>query len=97
RLVKEDSIQGKIPGLYAKISDEAGDFIYTCYVSSEYLNDRVRSERTSFDIAEDVGDLFEEITLRSIREEVLKRTKEYLKDILSKNIEAGKKRVDDFI
>ncbi len=97
RLVKEDSIQGKIPGLYAKISDEAGDFIYTCYVSSEYLNDRVRSERTSFDISEDVGDLFEEITLRSIREEILNRTKEYLKDVLSKNIEAGRKRVDDFI
>ncbi|SSR24326.1 Uncharacterised protein [Acinetobacter baumannii] len=97
RLVEEYSIQGKIPGLYAKISDETGDFIYTCYVSSEYLNDRVRSERTSFDIAEDVSDLFEDITLRSIREEVLKRAKQYLNDVLSKNIAAGRKRVEDFI
>ncbi|EXB83209.1 hypothetical protein J542_2133 [Acinetobacter baumannii 299505] len=97
RLVEEYSIQGKIPGLYAKISDETGDFIYTCYVSSEYLNDRVRSERTSFDIAEDVSDLFEDITLRSIREEVLKRAKQYLNDVLSKNIAAGRKRIEDFI
>ena len=36
RLVKEESIQGKIPGLYGKITDHSGEFTYTCYVSSEY-------------------------------------------------------------
>ena len=55
RLVKEESIQGKIPGLYGKITDQSGEFTYTCYVSSEYLNEHVRTERTSFDIAEDVA------------------------------------------
>jgi len=99
RLVKEDNIQGKIPGLYGKISDETGDFTYTCYVSSSYLDQHVRSERTSFDIAENFDGIFEgtEISLKTIRESVLDRTKEYLKDVLDDNIAAGKNRVDDFI
>lgn len=97
RLVKEESIQGKIPGLYNKIIDQTGEFIYTCYISSNYLNDRVRSERTSFDILEDSDDMFDEITFKHIRERVLERTKEYLKDVLAENIFAGQKRVEDFI
>ena len=97
RLVKQESIQGKIPGLYGKISDKSGDFTYTCYVSSEYLNEHVHSERTSFDIAEDVEDMFNEITFKDIRDAVLERTKEYLKDVLAENVSTGRKRVEDFI
>jgi hypothetical protein len=97
RLVKEESIQGKIPGLYGKISDQSGEFTYTCYVSSEYLNEHVHAERTSFDIAEDVESLLDEISFKNIREAVLERTKEYLKDVLAENVAAGRKRVDDFI
>lgn len=97
RLVKEESIQGKIPGLYGKISDVSGEFIYTCYISSDYLNQHVRSERTSFDIAEDVEDMLNEVSFKDIREAVLIRTKEYLQDVLAENVSAGRRRVDDFI
>lgn len=97
RLVKEESIQGKLPGLYGKISDTSGEFTYTCYVSSDYLNDHVRSERTSFDIAEDVEDMLNEVSFKDIRDAVLERTKEYLQDVLAENVSAGRKRVDDFI
>ncbi|BFT31882.1 hypothetical protein D210916BOD24_30580 [Alteromonas sp. D210916BOD_24] len=97
RLVKEESIQGKLPGLYGKISDTAGDFIYTCYVSSEYLDQHVRSERTSFDIAEDVEGMLNDVSFKDIREAVLARAKEYLKDVLAENVKSGRKRVEDFI
>lgn len=99
RLVLEENIQGKVPGLYGNISDSTGEFVYTCYVASDYLDKRVRSERTSFDIAEDLDDLFSatEIGLKSIREAVLERTKIYLNDVLTENVNAGKKRVNDFI
>ncbi|MGG6324803.1 ATP-binding protein [Vibrio cholerae] len=97
RLVKEESIQGKIPGLYGKISDESGEFTYTCYVSSDYLDERVRSERTSFDIAENVEDMLNEVSFKDIRDAVLARTKEYLQDVLAENVSSGRKRVDDFI
>ncbi|EJG1926654.1 ATP-binding protein [Vibrio alginolyticus] len=97
RLVKEESIQGKIPGLYGKISDASGEFTYTCYVSSGYLDHRVRSERTSFDIAENAEDMLNEVSFKDIRDAVLERTKEYLQDVLTENVSAGRKRVDDFI
>lgn len=97
RLVKEEAIQGKISGLYGKISDSDGEFIYTCYVSSGYLDKHVRSERTSFDIVEDVDSIFDEISFKNIREAVFERSKEYLKDVLAENMSAGRKRVEDFI
>ena len=97
RLVKEESIQGKLPGLYGKISDESGEFTYTCYVASDYLTEHVRSERTSFNIAENVNDILNEISFKTIREAVLERAQEYLKDVLTNNILAGKERVDRFI
>ena len=99
RVVREETIDGKISGLYGKISDNNGDFIYHCYVSSEYLDEKARSERTSFNISENVTGLFsdDEISLKDIRENVLERSKEYLNDYLSENIKEGEKRVDDFI
>lgn len=97
RLVKEEPIQGKIPGLYKKIEDQLGDFTYTCYVSSEYLDDNVRSERTSFDISENPDEFFDEISFTEIRNLVFKCTEEYLKDALIKSIAKGRKRIDDFI
>ena len=99
RLVIEENIQGKIPGLYGHIKDDTGEFVYTCYVASKYLDMRVRSERTSFNITEDIGGIFgeTEISLSVIREAVLNRSKEYLNNVLADNINAGKKRINDFI
>ncbi|MEJ1374611.1 MAG: ATP-binding protein, partial [Candidatus Sedimenticola sp. (ex Thyasira tokunagai)] len=99
RLVKEEAISGKIPGLHGKISDKKGEFVYSCYVASPYLDERVRAERTAFDIDEDVDGLFSstEISLKNIREEVLCRSKEYLKKYLVDNMEAGKSRVEKFV
>ena len=99
RLAKEEGIQGKIPGLGGKLSDSSGDFIYNCYVSSSYLDENVRSERTAFNIAEDFNGVFEqtEISLKMIRDRVLDRAKEYLQDYLLASIEAGKARIEHFI
>ncbi|MCO7197496.1 hypothetical protein [Pseudoalteromonas sp. OANN1] len=99
RLVKEEGIQGKLPGLYQKISDDSGEFVYTCYVSSKFLDDNVRAERTSFEIAESFDGLFanQELSLKVIREDVLKRAQAYLKDVLEENISAGKRRIDEYI
>lgn len=100
RLVKEESIQGNIPGLYEKVDDEKGRFTYTCYVSSEYLDEHVRPERTAFDIEEKNNtDIFgnTEISIQEIKDAVLQRTKTYLKSTIDNNLLEGKKRIDDFI
>jgi hypothetical protein len=99
RLVKEETLNNKISGLYGNISDQNGDFVYSCYVSSPYLDEKVRSERTGFNIEENVEGLFEgkEISLKKIREVIFPKIKSHLQESLKANIDAGKERVEKFI
>lgn len=99
RLVSEEKIAGKIPGLHGRISDETGDFIYSCYVSSPFLNECARPERTGFDIMESVEGLLEktEISLADIRDSVMSRAKEYLKEHIAANQQRSKERISTFV
>jgi hypothetical protein len=54
RAVVSENLSGKIPNLFGPLQDEAGQFMYAGYVSGEYLDTSVNSERTAFAIpAED--------------------------------------------
>lgn len=100
RVAKEENIEGKIPGLFGKLQDERGEFDYSCYVTSPYLDENVRSDRTEFEIVEDnSGGLFEEfqISFKEIREGVLNRSSIFLADLLYSNKQKGKKRVEEFV
>ena len=99
RVVKEESISKKIPGLFGIISDEAGEFTYACYVTSAYLDEHVLPERTEFNIAENVEGRTSdfEVSLSEIRESVVTRTKEYLSYCLQENMKAGRERVNSFV
>lgn len=100
RLVIEEKISGKIPGLYGRITHPEGDFVYSCYVSSKFLDECARPERTGFDIAEDrVEGLFDDqdLSLEEIRKAVLERAKEHLKDFLTGNLTKAKERVEVFV
>ena len=99
RLVKEESITGKIAGLHGRLHDGAEEFTYSCYVSSPYLDERVRSERFAFDINEVNDDLFDEVdlSLREIRTRVLASVSHYLDESLNENRNAGRERVERFV
>lgn len=99
RLVKDENISGKIPGLHSKIKDKDGEFVYACYVSSSFLDDNVRSERTDFNISEDSGELYSgsEISFKEIRDAVIDKATNHLGDYLKENIRMGVARVDEFI
>ena len=99
RLVKEESIERKIPGLYGRLSDQSGEFLYTCYVSSDFLDERVRPERTGLDIVEEAEGLFadQEISTKDIRDAVMQKVKAYLADYLHDNLKASKERVERFV
>lgn len=99
RLVKEESIKGKVPGLFGSLHDETGDFVYQCYVSSPLLDERVRSERTSFDIEEEPMYLFEttELSFGEIRSAVLERSANFLSAHLEEKKALGKKRIKTFV
>ncbi len=99
RLVKEESIERKIPGLYGRLNDGQNDFIYNCYISSDFLDERVRPERTGLDIVDNAEGLISnlEISYKDIREAVLNKTKEFLSDYLEDNLKASKERVNEFV
>ena len=100
RLVNEESITGKIPGLYGKLGNGNDSFIYACYVTSKYLDDRVRPERTGFVIEKsDSGGLFgqTEIAQDELTSNVLRSAGTYLEKYLETNRQAGLERVHDFV
>jgi hypothetical protein len=98
RLVQEESISGKVPGLFGRLRDESGDFVYECYVTSPFLDQRVRPERFGFDINEISEELFSQsdLSLKDIRDAVASSVAEHLKDHLDENKKAGRERVERF-
>ena len=99
RLVKEERIEGRVPGLFGSLRDESGSFVYQCYVSSRLLDERVRSERTGFDIEEEPLQLFEitEVSFREIRDRVLERSADFLCTYLEEKRALGRERVERFV
>lgn len=99
RVVKEDSLQGKIPGLFGFLNDGNENFAYMCFLTSEYLTEKVTPERVGFNISETVEGLFEdeEISFAEIRDEALKIITEYLDQYLTQNKQVGIKRLTDFV
>jgi len=96
RLITEEMITGKVPGLYGKVKAPAGDFVYTCYITSPFLDQHVRPERIGFDIREIGDDLFSEteLNLKDIRTAVLNSVSTHLSDYLQENRKAGRERVE---
>ena len=99
RLVKEESIKGKIPGLFGRLHDDKGSFVYQCYVSSPLLDERVRAERTSFDIEEEPLELFatDELSQKEIRDSIITKADEFLAEYLNETKKLGKERVTKFV
>jgi hypothetical protein len=99
RLVVQESLKGKIPGLYGSLHDGDGDFVYECYVSSPLLDNRVRSERTSFDIEEEPLEMFAsgELSQKEIRDAVVGRAAKFLSGYLEEKRRLGKERVTEFV
>lgn len=99
RVVEEEGITGKVPGLHGRIRDEDGDFIYACYVTSPFLDQHVRPERIGFDIEEMSDDLFSEteLNLDEIRKAVIASSCRHLDGYLQENKKAGRERVEKFV
>jgi len=99
RLVIEEKLEGKIPGLHGRIADEKGEFIYECYVSSAFLDEAKRPERTGFDIPETIDALFEntDIALPQIRAAVIEKAAAHLAPFLTENLKRSKERIEKFV
>lgn len=99
RVVKEELLQGKIPGLFGYLKEGGENFSYMCFLTSDYLTEKVNPERIGFNILETVEGLFadEEISFSEIRENAIEIITEYLDKYLTENKLIGIKRVSDFV
>ncbi|WP_434559643.1 ATP-binding protein [Pseudomonas sp. R1-6] len=99
RVVEEETLSGKVPGLHGKIRDDDGDFVYACYVTSPFLDQNVRPERIGFDIEELSDDLFSEteVSLSDIRRAVIASSSGYLEGYLQEIRKTGRERVEKFV
>lgn len=99
RLVTEEKLSGKLPGLHGKLTDADGEFVYSCYVSSDFLDECARPERTGFEIVDSVEGLLAdtEIGLNDIREAVVERAKAQLAEHLEENLKRSKEKVARFV
>ena len=94
RVVEEEAITGKLPGLYGKLVEGQGEFVYACYVSSEYLDERVRPERIGFDLP---SDLLSPVNSDAIRAAVLQAAESELQPYLVEAQAASRDRVERFV
>jgi len=99
RVVLEENLFGKVPGLHGKLKDGEEEFIYACFLMSSFLDNFVRPERTGFDIPEVTeGALDEdEPSMSDIREAALASAAQYLHSSLAEAREAGRARVEHFV
>ena len=99
RLVTEEKLAGLVPGLSSRLGDGEDEFVYRCYVSSDLLNDRVRPERSGFDMSTDAGALFEdtETSWSDIRRRVVDRAAEHLEVYLDRVKERARDRIHQFV
>lgn len=100
RVVFEENLTGKIPGLYGRLKDDASsEFTYVCYLSSDFLDAHVRADRTAFDIDERlIGDMLtSEISFEDIRSGVLEEVERLLSAPLDRARQEGKTRVNEFV
>ena len=99
RLVREENITGKISGLYRAITDKDGQFTYTAYLTSDYLDQQVTNERVHFNISETTDGLFgeTEVSYHDIRAAVFPRVAKYLENSLEEVLSEGRERVEAFV
>ena len=99
RVVKEESLTGKIPGLFGVLNDGEDDFTYMCFVASPFLTEKVHHERFDFKIPEILDGVFkdEEISFSEIRSAVLTSIKKYLDSFLLANKVKGIERLSNYI
>jgi hypothetical protein len=98
-VVEEVPIAGKVPGLHGKIKDGDGEFVYACYLTSEYLDENVRPERIGFDIPVTNSELFSQIgpSMSDIESAVMGSVIGYLDEYLQDLKNAGRTRVENYV
>lgn len=99
RVVQEENLTGRVPGLHGRMQDDDEEFTFVGYLSSDYLDANVRSDRTAFDIPDsNIGTLIEdEPSLQDVRQAVFAEIQQLLAAPLAEALNQGKERLVKFV
>ncbi|MCZ7603069.1 MAG: DUF4263 domain-containing protein [Melioribacteraceae bacterium] len=99
RDVLQENLSRYVPDLTRKIRDENDKpFVYTAYVSGEYLDERVNTERTHFDFPQDEDSLFPgEISRTVLTKNIVSTSKNILSPFLTKIREEKSNHIERFV
>lgn len=95
RLVSNETLKGRLPGIYGRIKDNSGNYIHGTYVTSPFLDDSVLPDRDGFDLYDDDTNLFRDMEIS--HEDILNEVIGVIRDRLSNQIEQNKEYAIDRI
>jgi hypothetical protein len=99
RVVKTESLVKQIPDLHGKIKDDNEmAFVYAAYVSGDYLDSHINSERTAFTLPQTANESqADEVAWDELNREVITTTESYLKRFLDPVREAKVEKVRQYV
>lgn len=101
REVKVERLTKLLESLPPRLEDEAGlPFVYLAFISGEYLDQSVNSERTGFSFPDSAGEVQSALpilTLDDIRTGALDPIQSDLGEIMTKIHEQNRERIDSFV
>ena len=98
RRVTSINLQNVLNGVNSKfITDDDQEFVYNGYITSKYLDDNVNKERTSFNIDENQGTFFANITKNDIIEEAAKLLLNYLSNDINSYNDSKRTKIEEYV
>jgi hypothetical protein len=99
RVVESINVEKRIPDLNAKLTDEEGKhFKYAAYVSGDFLDENVNTERTDFYISKESDSLFpDNIAMEEIIGATVAQARAYLDDYLKPIVESKVSRINSYV
>lgn len=97
RRVSSTNLQSVFNGVNSKFVTSEGAFVYNGYITSNYLDENVNRERTSFNIEDTQISTFNRVTKSEIISTALEYVLEYLKEDLAAYNDNKREKIEHFI
>lgn len=97
RVVRSERLEGKIPNLDGSMKDDSGkSFVYSGYVSGDFLDESVNTERTDFVLPED-EDVLGDPTWKDLITNIACEAKNFLEPYTAPIKEGKEARIQNFV
>lgn len=97
RRVSSTNLQSVFNGVNSKFINAQGAFVYNGYITSEYLDENVNRERTSFNISDTESSMFAKVTKNEIIAKAAELALDYLRDELVAYNNSKREKIEHFV